>query len=312
MRSGVYAITSLFNYSSVAMNTIKYFLVCCFTFLALVVFAQEPVSHVVAKGETVSSIAKKYNVSEASLLEENPILKNYIYVGMTIRIPNHVEIQKVSEEQAKSSELPIKETVAKESKETNVVNTSPETEAPKKENNFKNSFFPERPAGTFTPHKTYGGIAFHLPTLEGLGDSYFAWGIDMTGFGYQFFMSSNFLIDASGHVIFRHGNAKLSKDWQKRTNEFAFHFPIMLGVEISGFQLRAGGFLEFVFIGWTAAKQGDTTTRTLYSALNPAPNRFHYGARFDVSFGFVDVGFILSWQSGVKTSTKALSVGFKF
>lgn len=39
------------------------------------------------------------------------------------------------------------------------------------------------------------------------------------------------------------------------------------------------------------------TTRKLYSQLDPAPNRFYYGVRTDASFGFIDVGFILYWQS---------------
>lgn len=295
------------------MRTIKFFLVCCFASLAVAVYAQESVSHVVAKGETVTSIAKKYNVSEAALLEENPILKNYIYVGMKIRIPSNATKQFVPEESTKTQKTPVETVTAVEKKETNTAPTGFETASPTKENFFKNSFFPERQPETFAPHRTYAGIAFHLPTLEGLSDSFSAWGVEATGFGYQFFLSQNFFLDASGHVIYRHGNTKYSKELQSRQNEFAIHFPIMVGVEVSGFQLRAGGFLEYTIIGWTAQKNGNKTTRTLYSAMkSSAPNRFHYGARFDASFGFVDVGFILSWVSGIKTSTKALSIGFKF
>jgi len=295
------------------MKTIKYLLVCCFTLLALAAFAQETISHVVAKGETVTSIANKYNVSEAALLEENPILKNYIYVGMKIRIPSNAKKQIVFEEPAKSQKSPADVVVTVGENEASTTQANVETEAPKKENYFKNSFFPERQPETFTPHRTYAGFAFYLPTVEGLGESLSAWGVEATGFGYQFFLSPNFFLDASGHVIYRHSNVKYSKEWQLRGNEFALHFPIMIGVEVSGFQLRAGGFIEYTIIGWTAEKLGDKTTRTLYSAMkSSSPNRFHYGARFDASFGFVDIGFILSWQSGIKTSTKALSIGFKF
>lgn len=292
------------------MSNIKYIIVCCLTFLTIAVFAQEPVSHVVAKGESIASIAKKYNVTEEAIIEENPVLKNFIYVGMKIRIPNAknetVSLTEVQAETPAEShvETPVEETVVEKKSETSVITT------PK---NYTQSSVIERQPDSFTPHKQYAGLAFCLPTLEGLSDSFFAWGIDLTGFGYQFFLSPNFFLDASGHIGFRHSNTKLSDEWQQRTNEFAFHFPVMVGVEVSGFQLRAGGFLEYTVIGWTASKVGNETTRTLYSNMKSnAPNRFHYGARFDASFGFVDVGFLLYWQSGVKTSTKALAIGFKF
>ena len=50
-------------------------------------FAQEYREHVVARGETASAIAKKYNITEAVLFETNPALKNYCYAGMKLRIP---------------------------------------------------------------------------------------------------------------------------------------------------------------------------------------------------------------------------------
>lgn len=294
------------------MKTIKYLLVCCFTLLALAAFAQETISHVVAKGETVTSIANKYNVSEAALLEENPILKNYIYVGMKIRIPSNAKKQIVFEEPAKSQKSPADVVVTVGENEASTTQANVETEAPKKENYFKNSFFPERQPETFTPHRTYAGFAFYLPTVEGLGESLSAWGIEATGFGYQFFLSPNFFLDASGHIIFRHLNQKASEYYQMRYNAFDFQFPIMLGLEISGFQLRAGGFLEYTLLGWQAQKTGDKITRTLYSQMTPSPARFFYGVRFDASFGFLNVGFLLSWWQGTKDPGKSLSIGFKF
>ncbi len=294
------------------MKTIKYLLVCCFTLLALAAFAQETISHVVAKGETVTSIANKYNVSEAALLEENPILKNYIYVGMKIRIPSNAKKQIVFEEPAKSQKSPADVVVTVGENEASTTQANVETEAPKKENYFKNSFFPERQPETFTPHRTYAGFAFYLPTVEGLGESLSAWGVEATGFGYQFFLSPNFFLDASGHIIFRHLNQKASEYYQMRYNAFDFQFPIMLGLEISGFQLRAGGFLEYTLLGWQAQKTGDKITRTLYSQMTPSPARFFYGVRFDASFGFLNVGFLLSWWQGTKDPGKSLSIGFKF
>lgn len=69
------------------MKGCRFFLVVIVWAISQLAFAQEPIIHVVVKGETVSSIARKYNISEADLIDENPILKNYIYVGMKVRVP---------------------------------------------------------------------------------------------------------------------------------------------------------------------------------------------------------------------------------
>lgn len=71
------------------MKTVKK---CCLAFIMLciagVMSAQERLVHVVQKGETVKTISELYKVSEESLVEENPTLKNYIYPGMKVRIPS--------------------------------------------------------------------------------------------------------------------------------------------------------------------------------------------------------------------------------
>ena len=71
------------------MNRIFSFIVGLVVALSLctVAIAQDYREHVVAKGETVSAIAQKYNITEAALLDANPALKNYCYVGMKLRIP---------------------------------------------------------------------------------------------------------------------------------------------------------------------------------------------------------------------------------
>lgn len=60
------------------------FFICCFN-----AYSQNAENiHVVTKGETVASICSQYGISQSDLLKENPVLKNYIYVGMKIRIPS--------------------------------------------------------------------------------------------------------------------------------------------------------------------------------------------------------------------------------
>lgn len=54
--------------------------------LSLAVMSQN--THIVQRGESVSSIAKKYNVSIGALEEANPDIISFFYVGMSLSIPS--------------------------------------------------------------------------------------------------------------------------------------------------------------------------------------------------------------------------------
>ena len=73
------------------MKTFKFrfitlLLVC--TFSVITAFAQDYVSHKIAKGETLYSIAEKYGVTVDDIKKANPKVGNYFYAGLTIQIPN--------------------------------------------------------------------------------------------------------------------------------------------------------------------------------------------------------------------------------
>lgn len=62
--------------------------------------------HIVARAETVKSIAQMYNISEEALIEANPNLSKFIYVGMKLVIPDAAKA--VAEEPVKSkAETPV-------------------------------------------------------------------------------------------------------------------------------------------------------------------------------------------------------------
>ena len=50
--------------------------------------AQTTISHIVRRGETIESIAKKYEVSLEDLQRLNPSTKKYLYAGMKLVIPS--------------------------------------------------------------------------------------------------------------------------------------------------------------------------------------------------------------------------------
>lgn len=49
--------------------------------------AQTTVKHIVDRGETITSIAKRYGTTEAKIIELNPNASQFIYVGMELTIP---------------------------------------------------------------------------------------------------------------------------------------------------------------------------------------------------------------------------------
>ncbi|MES2812105.1 MAG: LysM peptidoglycan-binding domain-containing protein [Bacteroidota bacterium] len=59
-----------------------------FILLSTVVFSQEAIKHTVAKGETVYSLAQKYQVKQSEIFDLNPKAKNGLKLDMVLQIPN--------------------------------------------------------------------------------------------------------------------------------------------------------------------------------------------------------------------------------
>ncbi|UOK42555.1 MULTISPECIES: peptidoglycan endopeptidase [Flavobacterium] len=60
-----------------------------FLLLSVSVFAQKRISHKVVSGESVYSIAKRYNVTEEEIFELNPKAKGLLQLDMVLYIPNN-------------------------------------------------------------------------------------------------------------------------------------------------------------------------------------------------------------------------------
>lgn len=72
----------------------KKILVCLFMLLPFTAIMGQQVSHTVQRGETLESIARKYNVSVYALKQANPDAKDLIYTGMKLQIPNEKSTKK--------------------------------------------------------------------------------------------------------------------------------------------------------------------------------------------------------------------------
>ena len=65
----------------------KRILLCLMMLVSISAFAQNTVVHIVQKGETLKTIAKKYKTSVDKIRAGNPEAKSDIYVGMRLEIP---------------------------------------------------------------------------------------------------------------------------------------------------------------------------------------------------------------------------------
>ncbi|RXR20429.1 LysM peptidoglycan-binding domain-containing protein [Flavobacterium amnicola] len=89
-----------------------------FILLSTVVFSQEAINHKVTKGETVYSLAQKYQVKQSEIFELNPKAKNGLKLDMVLQIPN--KNQSIATVEPTVHEVLPKETLYGISKKYNV------------------------------------------------------------------------------------------------------------------------------------------------------------------------------------------------
>ena len=62
-------------------------LIIVFLLCATSSIAQQKIRHTVQEGETIESIAKKYNITVVNLKEANPDIDMFFYTGLKLNIP---------------------------------------------------------------------------------------------------------------------------------------------------------------------------------------------------------------------------------
>lgn len=65
----------------------RFFILLLLLVVPFSLMAQEVKEHTVVGGETIQSIIAKYNITESDLRSANPGLNDYIFAGMTLKIP---------------------------------------------------------------------------------------------------------------------------------------------------------------------------------------------------------------------------------
>lgn len=236
---------------------------------------QEYKEHVVEKGETAASIAKKYNISEASLLKANPSLMNYCYVGMKVRIPiENVQGPTMSE----SSSLPKAVETKNTGKSAAVADAASSTNQPENHSGPFNIFCADLPKfGFLTNNDSEASTCVNLFMTAGI-NHYFDKSIYLgaqIGYGQTSFSTriDNFNIENTSHFIM---------------------LPLELGyrLSLSGNQYKdLSGFALSPYVGADFSYLAKATTKVNDQKETLEPdNRFSVNAKLGIRITYASMG----------------------
>lgn len=192
------------------MKTFKFrfitlLLVC--TFSVITAFAQDYVSHKIAKGETLYSIAEKYGVTVDDIKKANPKVGNYFYAGLTIQIPNkgttnvqHENKTSLLNHETKSSNLNFNQQTGQSNEKIISSTTDPfdfsfwgfEYVAPFEETDKGGYYFNWQ-----VFYRSGWGVEFGIGANYGLIDSDFAGTLYRLGIIYGYALSEKILLSTS-------------------------------------------------------------------------------------------------------------------
>lgn len=204
--------------------------------------AQEIKTHIVQRGETIQSIAEKYQVSVEAIKNANPHSGGLVYVGLKLKIPSAMDNTLSVPVRSTSDSLPSKNTVYRQDVETNSGKNNSSYHSNEKEIKL---------AGDMSTMQNSGFMWSLLVDAYG-GYSTFKWsgGTPKAGIGFgggisgQFFLSGNNSPDGYfaeiGIGYSRKGSAAYPMDYVG-----AKVFPLSYSFGENSFFVKIGGYLGY-------------------------------------------------------------------
>lgn len=200
------------------------------------IVAQSTITHIVARGETLMSIAKKYGTTTERLLELNPSADQFVYVGMNLKIPEIEEF--IEKDSVKVPISPITKIVSEDKRSTKV-------------KSVRSTYFGivagfslSNYVGEDVDTDLRGG--FHAGFLMGYHLTSYSLvevGLSLATKGYNSNLSSS-----SGNYWNENGdNYDIKGEASMRT--YNLDIPILVGIHYKGFYLKAGPYLSIAMVG---------------------------------------------------------------
>lgn len=193
---------------------------CLFVF-AISVFAQSLV-HTVQAGETLESIAKKYNMSVYRIQQANPESQNYFYIGMKLNIPGKRESKSKEESQSVVSS------------QQQIVDDT----------HYTSRFYNMQNHGSVIEEVSFSDMISTGDAKDLLAG--FSFGVSVN-FGYKYFLHNNFFVEG----MLGYSGRIMQSDIVKTGNDFSMNLHnITLPIHVGGF-LPVSDKLAFGFFAGT-------------------------------------------------------------
>lgn len=190
-------------------NLRKILLAITVMMVANVAMAQSTKIHVVERGETIESIAKKYNVTKDEIVKLNPDVAQFVYVGMELTIPATTVSEQVASPITETKSEPSYNTYTSSFTKTSSTQTSFESSDDVEFHNFGAAYI----AAFDAFNVGYYGICGNVINSDG-------------GLGMQLFIGMNIGLAPSGCSG---ALAKFGPNYSCALNEsVAFHAPLTI------------------------------------------------------------------------------------
>lgn len=254
----------------------------------------ETVTHIVERGETLGSIAQKYNVTTEAIVELNPEAAQFVYIGMELLIP------------IKKSEAVITQPSALTPVATQTPNSQNQRKAVNSEDDFKH----------WVPAFQTGYGILHKPK-----------GVKGTWFSYNMTLGFNYFIDHSVYTGIRIGYNSSSQDNYSTKTKTNYHY-VSIPVEV-GYKLSVGnspiaiapyGGFDLNFCVKEKVKKGsgsDATKKSVDAAKGEVAAAARLGLRITCYGGGIGVAYVFHINDNQKNffSEKPypeINLGFSF
>lgn len=220
--------------------------------------AQTTVTHTVERGETVASIAKKYNVTPQDIINANPDAAEFVFAGMKLEIPANTK-NKIKE----------KENVKELHDNSDYLNNATVQETKNIENNGNKSLIQVDENEDDKTGKIEGAMEFAFPSIGSLqGDN--AEQYKMT-LGLQTSMGAKIYITNSLFAEAQIGYRYLQTSWKKKYAEavigkygdiklstHSIYFPLYFGACLKDFTFKFGPYCDYIISGKEKAENHST------------------------------------------------------
>lgn len=314
-----------------AVVYLKRILMCSLMFLVVnTVMAQDyQAKHEVRRGETLSSIAKQYGVTEQMIKNANPQMGDLFYVGLNLNIPKKSsENLKVEQEQKDKNEL-----LAREYKSET---TSLDSESRK--GTFERKFYAGLSLNSWSGNdakNSKNNVGFHVGLLQRyflLEETFLEAGISFATKGYK--ADENL---SSGQYWDDEG-ANYDIDYHYKMQTYNLEVPLNVGYSsvwssVLSVYVKGGAYVTYALSG----KLKVTGTETFYDDIHSSETgkinketkiadidgykKFGYGVQAGVGFQYENYSFNFVYQRGLSKLMKdqkayeqnlLFSIGYEF